>query len=111
MSYRVSVHDSTTTTVHLKTDRLDIHNSPALKLELKRLLEGRSTTVIVDFTTVHFVDSSGLGALLAAVRVASRNGGQIRVAGLCPDVRATFELARLNRVFDIFPTEREARAS
>lgn len=110
MTYRVTAHDRIIT-VHLESDRLDTHNSPAVKLELKRLLEGRSITLIIDFANVSFVDSSGLGALLSAVRVASRNGGQIRVAGLCPDVLATFELARLNRVFDIYPTEREARAS
>jgi anti-anti-sigma regulatory factor len=45
------------------------------------------------------------------VRVASRSGGQIRVVGLSPNVQATFELARLNRIFDIFSTEREALAS
>ncbi len=48
---------------------------------------------------------------LAAVRVASRSGGQIRVVGLSPNVQATFELARLHRIFDIFPTEHEALAS
>jgi anti-sigma B factor antagonist len=108
MTYRVTAHDQAIT-VHLETDRLDIHNSPGLKLELKRLLgEGRRRDR--GFLQVRFVDSSGLGAARRGV-CASRNGGQLRVAGLCPDVQATFELARLNRVFDIFPTEREARAS
>ena len=75
------------------------------------MLETRSITVVVDFTRVRFVDSSGLGALLAGVRAASRSGGRLLVAGLCPNVQATFELAHLDRIFDIFPTEREALAS
>lgn len=110
MTYKVVCHD-TAYVVQLQSDRLDVQGSPALKLELKRLLETRSITVVVDFTRVRFVDSSGLGALLAGVRAASRNGGRLLVAGLCPNVQATFELAHLDRIFDIFPTEREALAS
>ena len=110
MTYKVTSHGKAFI-VRIEADRLDIQNSPALKVELKRLLEGRPITLIVDFTRIQFVDSSGLGALLAAVRVASRSGGHIRVAGLSTNVQATFELARLHRIFDIFPTEHEALAS
>jgi anti-sigma B factor antagonist len=110
MTYKVSKHERAVI-IRCESDRLDVQNSPAFKLELKRLLEGRAITVVVDFSAVHFVDSSGLGALLAAVRVASRSGGQIRVVGLCPNVQATFELARLHRIFDIYPTQAEALAS
>ena len=97
--------------VRLEGEFLDTQNSPRLNFELKRLLETRARTVIVDLTTVRIVDSSGLGALLAAARVASRSGGQLRVAGLQPTVQETFELARLTRIFAIFPTQAEALAS
>lgn len=110
MTYKVISHDRAVV-LRLESDRLDVQNSPALKVELKRLLEGRPVTLVIDFSAVRFVDSSGLGALLAAVRVASRNGSRIRVAGLSPDVRATFQLTCLDRIFDIFPDEREALAS
>jgi anti-sigma B factor antagonist len=110
MCYQVTAHGQSYV-VRLECEFLDTQNSPILKYELKRLFEGRPRTVIVDFTTVRIVDSSGLGALLAAARVASRNGGQLRVAGLQPAVQETFELARLTRIFAIFPTQAEALAS
>jgi anti-sigma B factor antagonist len=110
MTYKVVRHD-TAYVVHLHGDRLDGQGAPALKLELKRLLETRSITVVVDFSKITFVDSSALGALVAGVRAAARSGGRLRVAGLCPNVQATFELAHLDRIFDIFPTEGEALAS
>lgn len=110
MSYRVTVHGHSHV-VRLECEFLDTQNAPGLKYELKRLLEGGSRMVIVDFTPVRIVDSSGLGVLLAAARVASRTGGQLRVAGLQPQVQETFDLARLSRIFAIFPTQGEALAS
>jgi anti-sigma B factor antagonist len=110
MSYKVTAHGKSTV-VRLECEFLDTQNAPALKYELKRLLEHEPRTVIVDFSSVQIVDSSGLGALLAAARVASRSGGQLRVAALRPQVQETFELARLTRVFAIFPTQAEALAS
>jgi len=110
MSYKVTAHGHSTV-VRLECDFLDTQNAPALKYELKRLLETGTRMVIVDFSPVRIVDSTGLGALLAAARVASRTGGQLRVAGLQPQVRETFDLARMSRIFAIFPTQAEALAS
>jgi|SRR6188768_4020898 len=110
MSYKVTAHGRSYV-VGLECEFLDTQNAPALKYELKRLFEGGSHLVIVDFSPVRIVDSTGLGALLAAARVAARTGGQLRVAGLQPPVRETFELARMSRIFAIFPTQDEALAS
>ena len=100
MSYKVTAHGHSTV-VRLECDFLDTQNAPALKYELKRLLESGTRMVIVDFSPVRIVDSTGLGALLAAARV----------AGLQPQVRETFDLARMSRIFAIFPTQAEALAS
>ena len=110
MCYQVTTHGQSYV-VRLECEFLDTQSAPILKYELKRLLETKARTVVVDLTTVRIVDSSGLGALLAAARVASRSGGQLRVAGLQPTVQETFELARLTRIFAIFPTQAEALAS
>ncbi len=107
MSYRVTAHERAFV-VRVETDRLDGRNSPALKLELQRLLAGGPATVVVDLTHVRVVDPNGLAALLSGERVAARSGGCIRVAGLCPDVHAVFAHARLDRIFAIFATDRDA---
>ena len=97
--------------VRIDADRLDITNAPQLKHELKKLLESGVNTLIVEFAAVKFVDSSGLGVLLSALRVAARTGSDVRVVGLRPEVLTIFELAQMHRVLDIYPTEREALAS
>ena len=107
MSYTVTAHKGAFI-VRMLVNRLDSHNSPALKLELKRLADRRPTTVIVDLTGVRFVDPNGLAALLASDQFATRCGCRVRVAGLSPDVQTLFALAQVDRVLAIFPTEREA---
>jgi len=97
--------------VRIDKDRLDITTAPQLKAELKKLLESGVRTLIVDFGGVRFVDSSGLGVLLSALRIAARTGSNVRVVGLRPEVLTIFELAQMHRVLDIYPTEREALAS
>jgi anti-sigma B factor antagonist len=51
---------------------------------------------------IDFIDSSGLGALVGALKGVSKEKGEIRIAGLSPEVRTIFELTRLHRIFDIY---------
>ncbi|HIC92869.1 MAG TPA: anti-sigma factor antagonist [Anaerolineae bacterium] len=67
--------------------------------------------VVLDLGRVNFVDSSGLGAIVALGRSLSRGGGELRLASVTPHVRTVFELTRLHRAFEIYDTVEEAVAS
>ncbi|MGJ0506006.1 MAG: STAS domain-containing protein [Methylocystis sp.] len=97
--------------VAVREERLDAHNSGELKDRFLRLLEEGGRHLVVDLSSVNFIDSSGLGALLSGYKNASQRGGSLVLAGPQPRVRAMFELTRLNRVFDIYPRLQEALAS
>ena len=64
--------------------------------------------VVVDLSSVNFVDSSGLGALVSAHKTARPLGGDIRVCGARPEVTTIFELTRLTKVFRMFPNRQAA---
>ena len=49
-------------------------------------------------------DSSGMGALVGILRTMTHEGGDMRIAGLLPEVHTIFELTRLHRIFDIYDT-------
>lgn len=66
---------------------------------------------VVDLSRVSFVDSSGLGALVRLYKRVRLGEGDVRLAGVDPNVMQIFELTRLDRVFDIFPSSEEAAAS
>jgi len=56
---------------------------------------------IIDFGSVDYIDSSGLGTLVAIQKRALENGGSIVIQGLHGSVKYLFELTRLDRVFEI----------
>jgi len=91
----------------IPVDELDASNADALKRNIAPILEA-NTRMVIDLSPVHFVDSSGLGALLSCLRQLSAKGGDLKLCRMSKQVRATFELVRLHRIFDIFSTREEA---
>jgi anti-sigma B factor antagonist len=98
------------TVVKLGEERLDAHNSGELRDRILGLLEAGGQQLVVDLSGVSFIDSSGLGALLSGYKNANLRSGSFVLAGLQPRVQSMFELTRLHRVFEIFPTLEDALA-
>jgi anti-sigma B factor antagonist len=97
--------------IEVKEERLDAHNSGDLKTQMLNLFEDGKLQLVIDLQEVRFVDSSGLGALVSGFKNASARNGNLKLCGLQPQVKSMFELTRLHRVFEIFPTAQEALAS
>ncbi|MFN5744483.1 MAG: STAS domain-containing protein [Methylococcaceae bacterium] len=96
------------TIIRLSEERLDAHNSGEFRDKILALLDGGGKHVIVDLSAVSFIDSSGLGALLSGYKNATLGSGSFVLACLQPRVMSMFELTRLHRVFEIFPTVDDA---
>ena len=90
--------------ISIKEERLDAHNATDLKSELLALFEQGKRNILINLQDVRFIDSSGLGALVSGFKNAITNQGSLKLAGLQPQVKSMFELTRLHRVFDIYPT-------
>ena len=90
--------------IAIKEERLDAHNANDLKAELLALFEQGKRNILIDLQDVRFIDSSGLGALVSGFKNAITNQGSLKLASLQPQVKSMFELTRLHRVFDIYPT-------
>ena len=90
--------------------RLDAEVAGEFRTTLLRLIEGGHRNLIIDLPGVEFIDSSGLGALVSAlkrVKQSDRNG-DIRLANVRPPVLAVLEIIRLHRVFSRYPSVDEA---
>ena len=94
--------------IYVKEERLDAHNSGDLKSEMQRLFEEGKKNILVDLHDVRFIDSSGLGALVSGFKNAISNQGNLKLSSLQPQVKSMFELTRLHRVFEIFPSSSDA---
>lgn len=97
-------------TVIAPTGRLDVAGAPMLKDAITELVKSGPSKVVIDMEGVSFVDSTGLGSVIAALKQIRSNQGELRLAAPNQQVRVVLELTTLDRVFPYFATVEEALA-
>ncbi len=90
--------------------QLIVGNRQELKGLVQDGLDRGERKFVIDCTQTGYIDSSGLGALVSLSRKVREQGGELRIAGLNDDLRALFELTKLDTLFHISPTAAEALA-
>ena len=96
-------------TVVAPTGRLDVSGAPALKEAIGELARnGTPPRIVIDMEGVSFVDSTGLGSVIAALKQIRSRQGELRLAAPNQQVRVVLELTTLDRVFPYFATLEEA---
>ncbi|MFH0959577.1 MAG: STAS domain-containing protein [Pseudomonadota bacterium] len=98
-------------TVISTDERLDAMVAPKLKEMVKKMSEKASTKLIIDLEKTKFIDSSGCGSLVAALRTLLKNRGDLKIARPSPQAKTLFQLTRLHRVFEIHDSLEEALKS
>ncbi|MGO9087602.1 MAG: STAS domain-containing protein [Candidatus Sulfotelmatobacter sp.] len=61
-------------------------------------------TVILDFSGVPYLDSSGLGSLISACTSCAKAGRRVALTGVNQRVRRVFEITKVEQVLLVFPT-------
>jgi len=90
----------------------EIHatTAPEFSERLNEAIAGGKTGVILDLTSVDFIDSTGLSVLLNGLRRVTRVRGAMVLACANPTVLRLFEITKLDSTFDIVPSCDEAIA-
>jgi anti-sigma B factor antagonist len=88
--------------------QVDMHTSPDLRKHLRGALDERSPRLVVDLTSVSFIDSSGLATLIEALQAVRKYGGSLRLCGLSTNVKNLFRLSNLTSIFDLRETREDA---
>lgn len=87
---------------------VDVYTAPRLKEELVALIQGGCSHVIIDMESVGFIDSSGLGVLVSALRRVREKDGSVRIVCTRDSVLKIFRITGLDKVFPIFSDAAEA---
>ncbi len=87
--------------IKVDEERIDASVAVRFKDRVKDLAGLRPRRVVLDLSTVSFVDSSGLGAIVGSMKALGR-GRQLDLAGLSPAVEKVFQMTRMNSVFQIY---------
>ena len=95
-------------TVIAPTGRLDVAGAPALKDAVSEAVKNGQPRLVIDLEGVSFVDSTGLGSVIAALKQVRTSNGDLRLAAPNQQVRVVLELTTLDRVFPYYATVEDA---
>jgi len=90
---------------------IDLHVSPTVTTVLNRMIEKKPKRLVIDLSSVTYIDSAGLAVFIEAMQKVEAYGGKFALAGLQETVRSIFEISRLDQVFQIFPNVDTALAA
>jgi anti-sigma B factor antagonist len=82
--------------------RLDAAAAMSLREDLRRRIRAGSIALVLDLAGVDFVDSTGLSALITALKESSTAGGDTILAAPTATVRSILALTRLDQVFTVY---------
>jgi anti-sigma B factor antagonist len=89
----------------------DLAWAPALRDELVSALTNGTSKLVVDLTEATFLDSSALGALVGAGKVAANGGGWIRLVAPRENVARLLRITQIDTIMQTFETAADAVAS
>ena len=95
-------------TVVAPNGRLDVAGAPTLKEAIGNAVKDGTPRLVIDMEGVSFVDSTGLGSVIAALKLVRGSKGDLRLAAPNQQVRVVLELTTLDRVFAYYPTVEDA---
>ena len=96
--------------VTVEEDRIDAAVAIAFKDRMRELTEDGAKHVILDLGRVDFIDSSGLGAIVAAMKQLGRDR-VLHLVAPRPNVEKVFRLTRMDKIFEIHPNVDQALAA
>ena len=99
------------TAVVTATGEIDITNAEYLRDALLSALNAGATALVADLTSVTFLDSAGVTALVRASRRASASEAQLRLAVAAPPVLRVLNLVGIDQLVRVYPSVAAALAS
>ena len=90
---------------------IDLYTCGQLREALRQAVDDGPGTVVVDMTGVEWIDSTGLGTLVGALKRARAKDGTVQVAGASDLIAKHFQVTGLSRLFGMHMTVGDALAA
>jgi anti-sigma B factor antagonist len=97
--------------VALKGNLMGEPDTTDVREKIYSLLQDDVKKVVLDLGKVKWINSSGLGALIAAMTSVKNKGGDLRLANVTEKVESVFMITQLIKVFKTYETVDRAVAS
>jgi anti-anti-sigma factor len=86
---------------------LDGVSANQLRREITDVVESGADIVLVDFQDITFMNSTGLGALVATLRAVRSAGSELFICSINEQVQMIFQLTKMDRIFKSFTNRDE----
>ncbi len=103
MDLRVDVTERDGWSVLQVGGEIDVATAPRLREQLLKVVNDQRFQIVVDLTDVDFIDSTGLGVLIGALKRVRTHGGNLALVCTEPRILKVFEITGLDQVFQIHP--------
>ena len=87
---------------------IDVYTSPRVKEIINELIEQGHFNLIINLEGVRYIDSTGLGVLIGALKKVRENEGSINLICTNPQIKKIFNITGLVKIFGIHKNEEEA---
>ena len=98
------------TRVLAASGEIHVSTAPVFSDKLNAAIADGKTRLVLDFSDVEFIDSTGLSVLLNGLRRLTRRQGALALVCTNPTVLRLFEITRLDSTFDIVSNRQDALA-
>ena len=86
-------------------------SATALRGAIREIVAAGNQKILLNLAGVRYIDSSGIGELIANYTTVGRTGGQLKLLNLTEKVQDLLVITKLLTVFDVYDTESEALSS
>lgn len=91
--------------------RLNALTASELKDKIKTLIGESYIHIVLTLSGTSFIDSSGLSAIVSALKGVREKDGSLKLVGVAANVKKVFELTRLERIFEFYNDVEQALAA
>ncbi len=91
--------------------RIDSTNATEMGAALDKAVNDGKSNLVLDLGGVEYMSSAGLREMVRILKRVKRSGGDLRIANPSERVKEVLELAGLDTIFEIYPTQVEAVGS
>ena len=95
----------------LKGELMGGDDSGVFQDRIYQAIQEETVDVVVDMENIKWMNSAGLGKIMAALTTLRGSGGDLKLANLSERVRRPIEITKLDNVIQMYATVKEAVAS
>jgi len=87
---------------------VDAHTAPQFEDAIQKAVDSGSVRIVVDCEKLNYISSAGLGVFMSFIEEVRDRGGDIKICGLTPKVKHTFEILGFQDIFEMLDDQQTA---